>query len=127
MPAEFKFNFGKNKYILREAFKDILTKSINDDFRKQGLKIAKYKENNEDIKLMEEEFNQKKFKEESIWDGKKILSDFNSLKSKNDQPTKNKIWRIFCLYSLKKGFENIKKESSQKNLKKQLGFNLLNK
>ena len=76
---------------------------------------------------MEEEFNQKKFKEESIWDGKKILSDFNSLKSKNDQPTKNKIWRIFCLYSLKKGFENTKKESSQKNLKKQLGFNLLNK
>tara|TARA_B100000029_G_C17598346_1_gene964947 strand:- start:1487 stop:3403 length:1917 start_codon:yes stop_codon:yes gene_type:complete len=127
MPAEYKFNFGKNKYILREAFKDILTKSINDDFRKQGLKIAKYKENNEDTKLMEEEFNQKKFKEESIWDGKKILSDFNSIKSKNDQLTKNKIWRIFCLYSLKKGFENIKKESSQKDLKKQLGFNLLNK
>ena len=125
MPAEFKFNFGKNKYILREAFKSILTKSINNDFRKQGLKIAKYKENNEDIKLMQEELNQKQFKEETVWDGKRILSDFDSIKSKNDHPIKNKIWRIFCLYSLKKGFENIKTESLNINLKKQLGFNLL--
>ena len=79
----------------------------------------------EDIKLMQEELNQKQFKEETVWDGKKILSDFDSIKSKNDHPIKNKIWRIFCLYSLKKGFENIKTESLNINLKKQLGFNLL--
>ena len=125
MPPEFKFNLGKNKYILREGFKDILTNSINNDFRKQGLKTTKYKENNEDILLMKEELNQKKFIEEVAWNGKRILKDFNSINLEDEPITKNKIWRIYCLHSLKKGFENIKKESLKIDINKQEGFNLL--
>ena len=78
LPAEYKFNLGKNKYILREAFKNLLPKSINEDFRKQGLKTTKYKDKELDIKLIEEGINQKTFKEEKSWDSKKIISDFIS-------------------------------------------------
>tara|TARA_B100000579_G_scaffold436335_1_gene462007 strand:- start:1076 stop:2992 length:1917 start_codon:yes stop_codon:yes gene_type:complete len=125
LPAEYKFNLGKNKYILREAFKNLLPKSINEDFRKQGLKTTKYKDKELDIKLIEEGINQKTFKEEKSWDSKKIISDFYALKTANNQKEKNKIWKIFCLYSLKEGFNKIKSESKKINKNYKENFNLL--
>ena len=125
LPAEYKFNLGKNKYILREAFKNLLPKSINEDFRKQGLKTTKYKDKDLDIKLIEEGINQKKFKEEKSWDSKKIISDFYALKTANNQKEKNKIWKIFCLYSLKEGFNKIKSQSKKNNKNYKENFNLL--
>ena len=77
------------------------------------------------FKLIEEGINQKKFKEEKSWDSKKIISDFYALKTANNQKEKNKIWKIFCLYSLKEGFNKIKSQSKKINKNYKENFNLL--
>tara|TARA_Y100000590_G_scaffold78624_1_gene87418 strand:+ start:1941 stop:3860 length:1920 start_codon:yes stop_codon:yes gene_type:complete len=124
LPQEYKNNNGKNKYILRESFKDILTDTINQDYRKQGLGMKKY-DNNYFIKNMKESFNQKSFSEEKAWNGKAILKDFNDGKNFDKLDNKNKIWKIFCLHSLKMGLNNKKEEILSRKKIDDENFNLL--
>ncbi|PPR48005.1 MAG: Asparagine synthetase [glutamine-hydrolyzing] 1 [Alphaproteobacteria bacterium MarineAlpha5_Bin9] len=115
LPTEFKIKFGKTKFILREAFKKYLTKSINRGKSKQGLPLKNFEINEINLKFIQEIINQNDFKINSLWDGKKILNDFN-----NNEKRINKIqqiWSIIQHHLLIAGFEKRKKDSNNINLK----------
>jgi len=125
LPSEYKINEGKNKHILRDTFKDFLPNTINKKSFKQGLPPIKISQDKEFIDYLKTGINEKLFKESNIWNGKKILQDFNSLTYYKNNPTINKIWKIFTRFLLKKGLDEIKNYSMQNETTKEQRFNLL--
>ena len=122
LPSEFKFDNGQNKSILREVFKNELPDSINKLKIKQGLPKMDIKINNYSKKIIEETIHDEGFKNNTIWDGRKIIKDFKDTKDINDI---NAIWDLTKISLMDKGFKNRKKNINMQKLSLQEKYNLL--
>ncbi len=90
LPTSFKIKNGKNKSILRDSFNDILSPSINNDNRKQGLPSVKNLYNEEYIEYTNKIYSETSFLNSNLWNGKKINKDFQFFKkTKDNESIKN--------------------------------------
>ena len=82
--------------------------------------------NNHKIKNFNWKFDPRKFKFRNFDELKElILNDFNYDENFNNLIDKNKIWKIFCLHSLKLGLYNKKIKSLSLKNNQDENFNLL--
>jgi len=124
IPAELKIGQGQNKSVLRKAFSNIVPQNVINKQLKQGLPHIDFTYNEKSLGIIEDTINQKDFIESSIWDGKKVLSDFKS--KDNNEKDFNEMWKIISEYLLYKGYLNRKKEIKYNKNIKSNNFNLLN-
>tara|TARA_B100000475_G_C14773996_1_gene220392 strand:- start:136 stop:543 length:408 start_codon:yes stop_codon:yes gene_type:complete len=124
IPAELKIGQGQNKSVLRKAFSNIVPQNVINKQLKQGLPHIDFTYNEKSLGIIEDTINQKDFIESSIWDGKKVLSDFKS--KDNNEKDFNEMWKIISEYLLCKGYLNRKKEIKYNKNIKSNNFNLLN-
>ena len=59
--------------------------------------------------------NDKSFIENKIWNGKKINKDFEDFIKNKKNNNIEKIFKIFCIFSMNKGFEMVKSNSKTIN------------
>ena len=110
LPTSFKIKNGKNKSILRDSFNDILSPSINNDNRKQGLPSIKNLYNEEYIEYTNKIYSENSFLNSNLWDGKKINKDFQVFKKTKDIESIKKLDNFFRLYLMNKGFNMLKED-----------------
>ena len=124
LPDSFRVKDGKNKAILRDAYSDILSPSLINDKRKQGLPSVKNSFNNSYLEHTHEIYSNNDFLNSKIWNGEKISTDFELAKNHNDIGKVNQL-DIFCrLYEMNNAFEDIKKDSFKKEANE---LNFINK
>ena len=123
LPAELKIKDGQNKSILRETFKNMLIPSVLEKKIKQGLPVVNFKKNNQNLNFINEIINQNDFLESNIWNGKKIVTDFNDTEIRSKKISQ--IWRIARTHLMTKGFIQ-KKEGLKINNNIEESFNKLN-
>ena len=124
LPDSFRVKDGKNKAILRDAYSDILSPSLINDKRKQGLPSVKNSFNNSYLEHTHEIYSNNDFLNSKIWNGGKISTDFELAKNHNDIGKVNQL-DIFCrLYEMNNAFEDIKKDSFKKEANE---LNFINK
>ena len=78
--------------------------------------------NNYSKKIIEETIHDEGFKNNTIWDGRKIIKDFKDTKDINDI---NAIWDLTKISLMDKGFKNRKKNINMQKLSLQEKYNLL--
>ena len=110
LPTSFKIKNGKNKSILRDSFNNILSPSINNDNRKQGLPSVKNLYNEEYIEYTNKIYSENSFLNSNSWDGKKINKDFQFFKKTKDNESIKKLDVFFRLHLMNKGFNVLKEE-----------------
>ena len=128
LPTSFKIKNGKNKSILRDSFNDILSPSINNDNRKQGLPSIKNLYNEEYIKYTNKIYSENSFLNSNLWDGKKINKDFQFFKKTKDNESIKNLDVFFRLHLMNKGFNALKEgldKSTDSNRIKD-NYNVLN-
>jgi len=133
LPDSFRTKGGKNKAILRDAYEEILSPSLINDKRKQGLPSVKNSYDNRYLKYAHDLYSNIDFLNYEIWDGKKISADFELAK---DNKALNKIQQLdvfFRLYEMNNGLIDIKKDAIQKQAdelnfinKPKIDYNVLN-
>ena len=126
LPNSFKIKNGKNKSILRDAFSNILSPSINNDFRKQGLIPIDMPFDHQYINHLEKILNQESFVKSNLWNGKKIKSKFETVKNNNDLESLRSLDLLSKIYLMDIGFKNIKKNNQQNKTKIVNNYNFLN-
>ena len=128
LPTSFKIKNAKNKSILRDSFNDILSPSINNDIRKQGLPSIKNLFNEEYMEHIDKIFSEKSFLNSTVWNGKKINKDFQFYKKTKDIESIKKLDIFFRLYSMDKGFNLLKKDLNELTDSNKIedNYNLLN-
>jgi len=128
LPTSFKIKNGKNKSILRDSFNNILSPSINNDNRKQGLPSVKNLYNEEYIEYTNKIYSENSFLNSNLWNGKKINKDFQFYKKIKDNESIKNLDVFFRLHLMNKGFnglkENLKKLTDSKRIKD--NYNVLN-
>jgi asparagine synthase (glutamine-hydrolysing) len=119
LSTEHKIKDQRSKSILRDSFKNYIPKSILNQEFKQGLsqhnfnlKEQKYK------KFIKEVISEQSFRENNVWDSRKIISDFES---NNNHGI---IWRICKHYLMLEGFKDYF-DLSKKNINISEKFNNL--
>tara|TARA_Y100000590_G_scaffold174332_1_gene199368 strand:- start:1175 stop:3067 length:1893 start_codon:yes stop_codon:yes gene_type:complete len=117
--TEHKIKNSKSKSILRDSFAKYLPQSILSQNYKQGLTQHKFDFNSSKyldfVKLI---VSEKNFRENHLWDIKKISNDIKQNKNVN------KIWRLCKYYLMLEGFkENF--ESIDNSIKHEESFNHL--
>ena len=110
LPTSFKIKNGKNKSILRDSFNDILSPSINNDKRKQGLPSIKDLYNEEYIEYTNKTFSENSFLNSNLCNGKKITKDFQAFKKTKDIESMKKLDIFFRLHLMDKGFNVLKED-----------------
>ena len=123
LPAELKIKDGQNKSILRETFKNMLIPSVLEKKIKQGLPVVDFQRSNQNINFINEVINQNDFLESNIWDGKKIVTDFNNTEIRSKKLSQ--MWKIVRTHLMTKGFIQ-KKERLKINNNIKESFNKLN-
>ena len=108
LPTSFKIKNGKNKSILRDSFNDILSPSINNDNRKQGLPSVKNLYNEEYIEYTNKIYSESSFLNSNLWNGKKINKDFQFFKKTKDNESIKNLDVFFRLHLMNKGFNSLK-------------------
>jgi asparagine synthase (glutamine-hydrolysing) len=108
LPTSFKIKNGKNKSILRDSFNDILSPSINNDNRKQGLPSVKNLYNEEYIEYTNKIYSETSFLNSNLWNGKKINKDFQFFKKTKDNESIKNLDVFFRLHLMNKGFNSLK-------------------
>ena len=108
LPTSFKIKNGKNKSILRDSFNNILSPSINNDNRKQGLPSVKNLYNEEYIEYTNKIYSENSFLNSNSWDGKKINKDFQFFKKTKDNESIKKLDVFFRLHLMNTGFNVLK-------------------
>ena len=114
LPDSFRTKGGKNKAILRDAYEEILSPSLINDKRKQGLPSVKNSYDNRYLEYAHDLYSNIDFLNYEIWDGKKISADFDLAK---ENKALNKIEQLdvfFRLYEMNNGLMDIKKDAIQK-------------
>ena len=91
---------------------------------KQGLPIVDFRKDKIVINLIKEAINQNDFKTNNIWDGQKIIADFNNINIRSKKI--NKISNLIRAYLMNKGFEKRKEKVIKANKKCEENFNKLN-
>ena len=127
LPNSFKIKNGKNKSILRDAFTNILSPSINNDFRKQGLQPIDIPFDHKYISHLEKIFNQESFVKSNLWNGKKIKNKFEIAKNNNDLESIQSLDILSKIYLMDIGFKNIKKNNHQNKKRIVNNYNFLKK
>ena len=110
LPTSFKIKNGKNKSILRDSFNDILSPSINNDNRKQGLPSIKNLYNEDYIEYTNKIYSENGFLNSNLWDGKKINKDFQFFRKTKDNKSIKDLDVFFRSYLMHKGFDVLKEE-----------------
>jgi len=106
----FKIKKGKNKSILWESFNNILSPSINNDSRKQGLPSIKNLYNDEYIEYTNKIYSEDIFLNSNLLDGKKINKDFQFFRKTKDNESIKSLDVFFRLYLMNKGFNVLKED-----------------
>ncbi len=110
LPTSFKIKNGKNKSILRDSFNDILSPSINNDNRKQGLPSIKNLDNEEYIEYTNKIYSESSFLNSNLWNGKKINKDFQFFRKTKDNESIKNLDVFFRSYLMNKGFNELKEK-----------------
>ena len=101
LSTDHKIKDQRSKSILRDSFKNYIPKSIIEQEFKQGLSQHKFDLKNQKYKnFIKETISEKNFKENTTWDSKKIIKDFES----NENHAV--IWRICKHYLMLEGFKD---------------------
>tara|TARA_Y100000590_G_scaffold449261_1_gene587116 strand:+ start:2899 stop:4797 length:1899 start_codon:yes stop_codon:yes gene_type:complete len=124
LPASIKIKDGQNKSILRNAFKEILPDYIQSKKIKQGLPLIKFRKPEFAYNLIQDTINENDFKNNNIWDSKKIISDFNNEEIRKEKM--NKILMVVRTFLMHKGFENRKNKLNKQKNESKISFNKLN-
>ena len=124
IPIEFKIQSHLNKSILRDAFANDLSDEINETHLKQGLNSEQINSNVQIDRLITDSINNEDFKNHSVWNGKKIIKDFNNNEKKIS--CVGDIWQITKLYLQEKGFKEKSENVNFTHNKIEEQFNLLN-
>ena len=102
IPGYLKVENGENKSILRQAFKNYLTKEILDLKIKQGLPRQKEKFDQYMYDFITNITNQNDFLNHISWDGKRISNDFKNIEKRED--VKRNVWEVILIYLQQKGY-----------------------
>ena len=122
LPPETKIERGVNKSLLRESYQSEMPEEINNIKFKQGLPSSEIKINAKSLKIIQKIIHEKDFQNNSIWNGKKILNDFNSKKNIENI---SEIWKLVRIHLMDSGFKNRKKNLNKKNLNQKERYNIL--
>ena len=74
--------------------------------------------------LIRDTINENDFKNNNIWDSKKIISDFNNEEIRKEKM--NKILMVVRTFLMHKGFENRKNKLNKQKNESKISFNKLN-
>ena len=101
LQTNHKIRNSRSKSILRDSFKNYLPKSIYKQEFKQGLSQHKFDFKKQKYNFfIKEIINQKNFVTNKMWDGKKIIKDFDSGLNQDI------IWRICKHHLMIEGFKD---------------------
>ena len=114
LPDSFRTMGGKNKAILRDAYEEILSPSLVNDKRKQGLPSVKQSYDNDYLEYTHDLYSNIDFLNSETWNGKKISEDFELAKNHQELSKINQLDIFFRLYEMNNGLLDIKKDTIKK-------------
>ena len=99
-----KIKKGFNKYLLRESSKNILVDDIRLRKKKIGFQSPKDQLLQQNSKLFLDVFNDQKFLESNLWNGKKIREQVEKLIKEKNFLNLDNYWKYFNAYLLLKNY-----------------------
>jgi len=133
LPDSFRTKGGKNKAILRDAYEEILSPSLINDKRKQGLPSVKQNYDNDYLEYTHDLYSNIDFLNSETWNGKKISADFELAKKHKVLSRIKHLDIFFRLYEMNNGLMDIKKDTIKKQAdeldfinKPKIDYNVLN-